>query len=172
MLIRRKNLRSVLPILLMITLQVSQALASNPTSATQKWQPTGAEHVARGRSPTSNYLLRCSGCHGLEGDGVIAGGIPPFPGFIDIFFRDEESRLYLMHVPGVVSASLTDQEIAEVMNYVLDRWGTPGSNAAYFSEEEVTHLRAKSVPDVVVLRRSITARLEQEGVVMPEYPWP
>lgn len=147
-------------------------LASEPTSPTQKWQPTGAQHVARGRPAASNYLLRCAGCHGLDGAGVITGGIPPFPGFIDAFFKDEESRLYLMHVPGVISASLTDQEIAEVMNYVLDRWSNPDHGATYFTAAEVTHLREQPVPDVVLLRRSITERLAAEGVVLPEYPWP
>lgn len=158
--------------LLALLLLSGFTLASEPTTATQKWQPTGANHVARGRSPAANYLLRCSGCHGLDGSGLIAGGIPPFPGFIDVFFKDEESRLYMMHVPGVVSASLTNQEIAEVMNYILDRWGAPDHGATYYTEAEVTELREQPVADVVLLRRSITQRLAEEGVVLPEYPWP
>jgi len=140
----------------------------------QYWQPTGAQHVAPGRSPETNYLLRCSGCHGLDGTGTKAGGIPPFPGFIDVFFRDDESRLYLAHVPGLASANLTDAEIADVMNYVLERWGaaTATHDVTPFSAEEITRLRATSVPDVVQLRRQITERLASSGVALPEYPWP
>lgn len=122
-------------------------------------------------SATVNYQLRCAGCHGQDGMGVSTGGIPPFPGFVDGFFSTEKSRLYLMHVPGVNSASLTDREIAEVMNYVGERWGEPGARKP-FTTNEVATLRAINVPDVVVLRREVTEELNLAGYEVPEYPWP
>ncbi|RBP19560.1 cytochrome c553 [Marinobacter pelagius] len=128
--------------------------------------------TAAERSAQSNYMLRCSGCHGMDGMGVEAAGIPPFPGFVEVFFNDEQSRLYLMHVPGVVGAGLNDAEIAEVMNYVVERWGQPGVAVEHFTKEEVDQLRQREVRDVVALRREITERLAGEGVVLPEYTWP
>src|SRR5690554_1799322 len=128
--------------------------------------------TAAERSAQSNYMLRCTGCHGMDGMGVEAAGIPPFPGFVEVFFNDEQSRLYLMHVPGVVGASLNDTEIAEVMNYVVERWGQPGVAVEHFTKEEVDQLRQREVRDVVALRREITERLAGEGVVLPEYTWP
>lgn len=128
--------------------------------------------VAADRSPYANYVLRCAGCHGLDGEGVITGGIPPFPGYVDALFRDEQARLYLMHVPGVVGASLSNQEIAEVMNYVVQRWGTESGNVRLFTEEEVGRLRAQPVVDVVAFRREIAARFTAAGIPIAEYPWP
>lgn len=126
---------------------------------------------AQERSAPVNYQLRCAGCHGQDGMGVPAGGIPPFPGFVDGFFTTETSRLYLMHVPGINGASLTDGEIAAVMNYVGDRWGEPGARKP-FTREEVTAMRAIPVENVVVLRRQVTRELNAAGYQVPDYPWP
>ncbi|WP_372966168.1 cytochrome c [Marinobacter sp.] len=130
-------------------------------------QVTAAE-----RSAAANYVLRCAGCHGMDGKGVEAAGIPTFPGFVDEFFNDEEGRLYLMHVPGVVGAGLSNHEIASVMNFVVDRWGKPGVVVDHFTPEEVGRLRQQPVKDVVLLRYSIADRLAGEGVALPEYTWP
>ena len=119
-----------------------------------------------------NYQLRCAGCHGQDGMGVPEGGIPPFPGFVDGFFQTSTSRLYLMHVPGINGASLTDKEIAEVMNYVGARWGKADATRRNFTQEEVTALRQKPVADVVALRRQVTAELTAAGHPVPDYPWP
>ena len=122
-------------------------------------------------SASVNYQLRCAGCHGQDGMGVPAGGIPPFPKYVDGFFSTENSRLYLMHVPGINGASLTDREIAAVMNYVGERWGEPGARKP-FTAEEVTALRARPVEDVVALRRDVTEELNLAGYEVPDYPWP
>lgn len=135
------------------------------------WQPL-VQASGPERSAQSNYMLRCAGCHGMDGKGVETAGIPPFPGFVDVFFNDAQSRLYLMHVPGVVGSSLTNDEIAEVMNYVVDRWGASGEVVKHFTPDEVSRLRQQPVKDVVVLRRNISERLSSEGVDLPEYTWP
>ena len=127
---------------------------------------------AQTHSASVNYQLRCAGCHGQDGMGVPSGGIPPFPGFIDGFFQTPQSRLYLMHVPGVNTASLSDQEIAEVTNYVGQRWGQQDAQRIPFSTAEVQDLRQQPVEDVVALRRQVIVELQAQGWPVPEYPWP
>lgn len=127
---------------------------------------------AADRPAQANYLLRCSGCHGPDGSGAPAAGIPPLPGFISAFTADEQGRTYLMHVPGVVSTGLNDREIAAVMNYVVDRWGNARQPFTRFTPEEVTHLRAIEVADVVAYRRDLIKRLQAEGQPVAAYPWP
>lgn len=127
---------------------------------------------AADRPAQANYLLRCSGCHGPDGSGAPAAGIPPLPGFISAFTADEQGRTYLMHVPGVVSTGLNDREIAAVMNYVVTRWGDPKQAFTPFTPEEVTQLRATEVADVVVYRRELIKRLQAEGYMVAAYPWP
>lgn len=123
-----------------------------------------------GPSPRVNYVLRCAGCHGMEGLGTETGGVPGFPGSVATLVNDDEGRTYVVHVPGVVGSSLSDAEIAAVMNYVIERWGdTP---APAFTAEEVARRRAVAVPDVVAFRRTLTARLAAEGKPLAPYPWP
>jgi mono/diheme cytochrome c family protein len=123
------------------------------------------------RSGRTNYILRCSGCHLLDGSGLPASGIPALPGYIDTFVQDEDGRTYVTHVPGVVASGLTDGEIADVLNYVVAEWGTP-TGSDRFTETEVARRRAENVPDVVAYRRAVVARLKATGVAVADYPWP
>lgn len=130
--------------------------------------------LAAEREPHVNYILRCAGCHGVEAAGAPAAGIPPFPGLVGAFAGDEDGRTYLFHVPGVVGSSLTDAEIAAVMNYVMERWAADSLPAAFvpFTAEEVAARRAIPVASVVDFRREIVKRLAASGIVAAEYPWP
>ena len=128
--------------------------------------------VAAERSATKNYILRCLGCHGADGTGAAQQGIPPFPGLVDPLYNDEKGRTYLLHVPGVTSSSLTDNEIAEVLNYVADRWAKEPEKIQRFTLQEVQARKQVKVTDVVALRRSLTEHFREQGVELASYPWP
>lgn len=119
--------------------------------------PATAEMSARG-----NYILRCTGCHGIEGMGTAEGGVPPFPGSVGHIANTEAGRDYMMHVPGVIASSLTDSEIASVMNYVMATFDT--TDAPEFTTEEVTRRRAVPMTDIVVARRAVVQELETKGI--------
>lgn len=129
---------------------------------------------AQANSPEVNYMLHCSGCHGLSGVGNPAGGIPPFPGKVGVFSHFAEGRRYVANVPGVVGSSLSAGEIAEVLNYVMDTWAGPSLARAFipFDEAEVAAYLHDPVADPVVLRREVAKKLEAQGLSVPEYPWP
>lgn len=120
-------------------------------------------------SPHASYALHCSGCHTMGGEGAPEAGIPTFVDSVGNIARSEQGRTYMMHVPGVISAGLSDAGIAEVMNYILDAWG---EGAPHFSAEEVTSRRAIPVEDVIAYRREVAAALEGAGVPIAGYPWP
>jgi hypothetical protein len=122
-------------------------------------------------SALNNYLLKCAGCHAMDGTGSKIGGIPPLQ-LIRTFTSDVNGRAYLMHVPGVVSTGLGSKEIADVVNYISERWGDKSIAYTPFTEEEVTLLRATAIPDIVSYRRDITVKYQQEGKQVAEYPWP
>lgn len=122
--------------------------------------------------PAANYLLRCSGCHGVDGSGSAQSGIPPFPGFLDPFYRDPEGRRYLLHVPGVVSTGLQPDEIAKVLNLLAQRWGKDPASLPPFTEQEVRAGRAEPVQDLVALRQRLAARYQAAGDAVAPYPWP
>lgn len=121
-------------------------------------------------TPQQNYLLKCSGCHDIDGSGTVAGGIPPLPGYIGSFLDDPEGRIYVLHVPGVASAGLDDADLAALLNYVNQKWGDP--KARPLTAEEVKLNREHPVADVVKLRRDIVSRFVREGIKAGAYPWP
>lgn len=131
--------------------------------------PASAQEVGR-----TNFILRCAGCHGMDGAGSQVGGIPDFHNYVGAFAHDADGRRYLMHVPGVVSADLSDRQIADVMNYVMATWAEDSLPADFkpFTEAEVTTLRAEPVGDVVAYRRKVAADLLERGIATAGYPWP
>ena len=117
----------------------------------------------------ADYILVCSGCHGMTGQGTEIGGVPAFPASVGRIAASERGRTYMMHVPGVVSNALDNAEIAAVTNYVLNEWG---DGAAPFTEGEVTRRRAIPIKDVVAERRGLAQELAGAGVNIAPYPWP
>jgi len=127
-----------------------------------------------GNAPGTNYALRCSGCHGLDGAGSMEGGIPDFRGYVGAFSRTKEARNYLMHVPGVVSTGLNDAEIASVLNYVMKTYGDSSLPRDYvpFTEGEVIALRREPMEDLIAYRRKLVDEMRQNGMKSAGYPWP
>ncbi len=129
---------------------------------------------AAGRTATANYILRCSGCHGLDGSGNEKAAIPDFRNYVGGFATDPDGRTYVLRVPGVVNANLSDSEIAAVMNYVMQAWGGMSLRGAFvsFTPQEVAARRDVPVRDVVGFRRQVVARLHDRGIPTAKYPWP
>ncbi|MAN77698.1 MAG: cytochrome C [Rhizobiales bacterium] len=126
------------------------------------------------RTPHTNYVLRCAGCHGMSGSGAPAAGIFDFNGMVGAFAGIDEGRTYLMHVPGVAGSGLSDSEIAAVMNYVMETWAGDSLPEPYepFTAAEVTERRAIAIPDIVENRRQVAALLQTMGIETADYPWP
>lgn len=143
-------------------------------SASVGLPPAAGAESAGPLSARANYILRCTGCHGLEGAGSEIGGIPDFRGYVGAFSRTGDGRTYLMHVPGVVNSSLTNAEIAAVMNYVMQTFGEKSLPGDFkpFTVEEVDALRAQPVEDVVSYRRDVVKALTAAGIATAGYPWP
>ncbi|MCX5497247.1 hypothetical protein OSH11_21285 [Kaistia dalseonensis] len=126
------------------------------------------------RTATTNYVLKCIGCHLQDGSGLPSAGIPDFVGKVGVFARLPEGRAYLLHVPGVIGSSLSDREIADLLNYVMDIYAGESLPVPYepFTADEVAALRATEIGNVVKYRRVIAAKLAEEGIELADYPWP
>ncbi len=123
-------------------------------------------------SPRGLYILHCSGCHGPNGAGAASARVPAFQDSISALARDPEGRVYITHVPGVSGAGLRDFELADVLNYVVLRWGDADITVEPFTEAEIATLRRLQIADIVAYRRAIAARLSRDGVAIADYPWP
>ena len=65
-----------------------------------------------------NYMIHCQGCHLPEAVGF-AGKVPRMNGFAGYFLHSQEGREFLIRVPGVATSSLADDQLTELMNWLL-----------------------------------------------------
>lgn len=127
--------------------------------------PTGSS-----AAPDAAYLYRlhCSGCHGPDGAGSRVGRIRPFSGVIGNFLRVPEGRAYLVLVPGVANAGLSDTDTARVLNFVLKSWAIADAppDARDFSPDEVSEIRKIRIDDIVTFRLGLIDKLARRGVLI------
>lgn len=110
------------------------------------------------------YALHCMSCHGGDGLGV-PGKIPPLRDSIGRFTRSEEGRVFLVRVPGASNSSLGDGELAEVLNWMLLRFGAgdlPSGFRPYDAAEVAAH-RRPALSEVAGHRRELVRRLAADG---------
>ncbi len=68
--------------------------------------------------PKVDYLLHCSGCHMPDGSGL-APVVPTLHEVIGRMVALPQGRSYLVRVPGVAQAPLSDRKLTAVLNWVL-----------------------------------------------------
>jgi len=115
-----------------------------------------------------NYTLNCMGCHGADGTGA-PGRIPAFPGSIGRFMRLPEGRAYLMHVPGASNSMLSDADLADVLNWLLIRFGSDDlpNDVAWFTAEDLSRGRRPAITAVRAEREAIVSKLAALGPAPP-----
>ncbi|MBT9289310.1 c-type cytochrome [Prosthecodimorpha staleyi] len=123
-------------------------------------------------TPSTLFMLHCSGCHLPDGSGSVIGRIPPFPNIVGKHLHHRDGRLYLANVPGVINSGLPDEDTARLLNWVLDTWGGRDrpKDSAPFTGEEIGRLRGKTVDDIFVLRNRISVDLKRRGIDVGRYP--
>ena len=84
--------------------------------------------------------------------------------FAGYFLHSREGREFLIRVPGVSTASLPDDEIAELINWLLITYSTPQLPPDFepFTASEVARLRANPESDPEATRRIILEQIALE----------
>ena len=114
-------------------------------------------------SPHVNYMLHCQGCHLPEGIGH-PGLVPKLKGNVGKFLSVEGGRAYLVQVPGSAQSTLSDAELAEVLNWIVptfDPEHTPASFKA-FSAEEVSRYRSVRIRNVTQIRTELLSEFSYD----------
>jgi len=117
--------------------------------------------------PQADYLLNCGGCHGLNG---ISNGrlVPDLRGQVGYFLRLHEGREYLVRLPNVAFAAMSDEELAGVLNFIVFELGGSGvpGDAARYSAGEVAALRQRPLNEVSLTEyrgRLVEALIRRHG---------
>jgi len=109
-----------------------------------------------------DYLLNCAGCHRFDGKGLEKLGIPDFRASISVFTHLPQGREYLIRVPGAAQSQLTDEALAQVLNWLVARYAPEQAPKPWqaYTAEEVARVRPKRYEDVARVRRELTRALQ------------
>jgi cytochrome c553 len=100
----------------------------------------------------STYLERCGGCHGILGSSA-PSEVPSLRGQVGYFLCTPEARAYLIRLPSVATAPLSDRELADLMNFVVFELGGAASAPRQyerFTDTEVRALRSRPLKAVAL----------------------
>lgn len=113
--------------------------------------------------PRNDYMLQCQGCHRPDGSGS-PGSVPDFRGRLGRFVGVPGGREFLIRVPGSAQSSLSDAELAEVLNWMIGEFGPPEVAARFepFTAAEIARHRRPLVA-VEPVRRALLERMENGG---------
>lgn len=116
-------------------------------------------------NPYTLYALNCMGCHQRHGEGH--GAVPELKGFVGNFMRVAGGREFLVQVPGVAQSSLSDGEIAAVLNWMLLEFSPaelPDDFRPYDAGEVASHRRGRLV-DVSPVRNGLIDEMRARHII-------
>lgn len=168
---------------LLILAGLAAVLAAPPALARAfpdpQQQPAPGNEMAQtpiaqaGYSAATNYQLQCRGCHLGSGEGAPRNDTPQMAGFVGNFLRVEGGREFLVRVPGVAQAALSDAQIAELLNWILDpQHGMAGASTPAdfqpYSAEEVGKVRRNALLNLPGTRAALIARMREQGIAIED----
>jgi cytochrome c553 len=114
--------------------------------------------------PAQIYARNCQGCHGELGTSVKE--IPALAGRVGYFARIADGRRYLVQVPNVALNPSSDEDIAELLNWVLETYSREQLPADFqpYTAAEVGELRKARI-DAVTERKRIVQELVSCGLI-------
>jgi len=115
--------------------------------------------VARADPPAQLYMLNCWGCHRPDGEGI-PGTAPPLRGAVD-FLRVPGGREYLISVPGVALSPLSNEQAADVMNWILKSFSKDRVPADFkpYTADEIAKARTTHMLDIKKARAELVTEM-------------
>ena len=119
-----------------------------------------ASHAAAAYEPHTNYMLQCMGCHKPDGSGEPGRGVPDLRTSVVPFASLPQGRRYLVQVPGAAQSTLSDAELAAVINWIATQLSAvKPERFVPFTAGEVARYRRTPLIEVSATR----ARLLQQA---------
>lgn len=95
------------------------------------------------------YLLGCGGCHGEQG---VSNSrlVPDLRGQVGYYLSTQAGREYIVRLPNVSFYTANNEELAEILNYVVFNLGAEGvpANTRPYTAAEVAKLRREPLTEV------------------------
>lgn len=128
-----------------------------------------ASTALAGGSPAQLYTLNCWGCHKPRAEGI-PGTVPRLADSMADFLHVAGGREYLVEVPGVAASTLSDAEIAEVLNWLLFTFNKAEMPADFkpYTAAEIARDRPHQLIRIIETRELLVKRLKAEGLALPD----
>jgi mono/diheme cytochrome c family protein len=110
-----------------------------------------------------NYILHCQGCHLVDGAGT-ADKVPALKQEVGRFLQVEGGREFLIQVPGTSQSALSDTEVADVLNWILENFSPdelPADFVPYTTKEISQH--RQPLANVTAVRTELVAQISATG---------
>ena len=110
----------------------------------------------RAYEPPTNYALQCMGCHTPDGAGI-ADRVPSIRDTLLPFASMSEGRRFIVQVPGSAQSTLSNAELADLLNWMILTLSTkpPTDSFVPFTEQEVAEYRVTTLVAVRATRERL-----------------
>jgi hypothetical protein len=119
--------------------------------------------------PAMNYTLQCMGCHTPDGAGV-PDRVPSIRATLLPFARMAEGRKFLVQVPGAAQSTLSNAELAVLLNWMIQNLSAERGDFQRFTEAEVASYRPHALVEVRATRERLLASHASASVAPPAQP--
>ena len=105
-----------------------------------------------------NYQMFCQGCH-APGGASVDERVPRMKDHVGTFINSASGREFLVRVPGSAMSSLNDEELAEVLNWIVLEFSGQSLTAPFesYTATEVGTLRQRPLNEVEKYRALLLA---------------
>ena len=119
----------------------------------------GVVAAAYAYEPRINYMLQCMGCHTPDGSGE-PGRVPSVKETLVPFAASPDGRRFLVQVPGASQSTLSDAELAELLNWMIQNLSRARPrHFTAFTAAEVARYRRTPLVGVQAARVALIQRL-------------
>lgn len=108
-----------------------------------------------------NYMLHCMGCHTPDGGGE-PGRVPSVRNTLVVLASKPAGRKFLIQVPGSAQSRLSDADLAQVLNWMVDNLSAQPAplRVQRFTAIEVARYRHTPLVAVQAERKRLLAGLQ------------
>ena len=109
-----------------------------------------------------NYMLHCQGCHLADGTGH-EPAVPSLVNRLGRMLAVPDGRAFMVQVPGTSQAPLSDQEVADLLNWLLENFNRDSLAEGFvpYTSDEIASLRVQSSGNIAERREQIIAAMAE-----------
>ena len=116
----------------------------------------GAPTVEAQTSPKFFFLQFCVGCHQYDGSGL-PPDVPSLRDDLSYLIGSPAGRDFMLRVPGVIGAPGSAEEVADLLNWIVESFYQGETDSAPFTAAEVLEGRKRPMKDPIKERLELLA---------------